>query len=542
MRLKFLLFFALLLSVSATYAQRGCASMEVYETQLEQDPERAKTMQRIEQFTQNFDPATKELNGGILTIPVIVHVVWNTSAQNISDAQIASQIAVMNDDFRRLNGDRNNTPNDFSGVAADTDIEFCLIETIRVQTNNRRGFGTNDRVKNPSRGGSAVVTPASALNVWVCNIGGGILGYAQFPGGSSSTDGVVCDYRYFGTTGTATAPFDLGRTMTHEVGHYLNLRHIWGDTGCGGDDFVSDTPLAGSPNYTGSPCTYPGPNTCDTGSGDLPDMFQNYMDYSDDACMNLFTTGQSNRMWAAIQASRPGLLSGSCNGGGGPTDPEICDNGIDDDGDGLIDCEDDDCTSDPSCDVPPGDCAAPTGLTHARRKGGREATLSWNASSGATAYEVEVYRDGSVIASGTVTGTSANITGLTKNAAYTWRVRTVCNGTVSDWSNGSFNARLTNQFTDQAVAAYPNPVRAGEVIVSWNLGDDAPISISEGKASAGDATIHLMSISGQLIRTFSIEGDVEQTSLDVSELASGVYIIHVMTEGGEVASTKLVKL
>ncbi|MFK8162875.1 MAG: M43 family zinc metalloprotease [Lewinella sp.] len=541
MRLKFLLFFALFLSVSAIYAQRGCASMEVYEAQLEQDPERVKTMQRIEQFTQNFDPTTKELNGGILTIPVIVHVVWNTSAQNISDAQIASQIAVMNDDFRRMNNDRNNTPSDFTGVASDTEIEFCLIETIRVQTNNRRGFGTNDRVKNPSRGGSAVVTPASALNVWVCDIGGGILGYAQFPGGSASTDGVVCDYRYFGTTGTATAPFDLGRTMTHEVGHYLNLRHIWGDTGCGGDDFVSDTPLAGSPNYTGSPCTYPGPNTCNTGSGDLPDMFQNYMDYSDDACMNLFTTGQSNRMWAAIQASRPGLLSATCNGGP-TTDPEICDNGIDDDGDGLIDCDDDDCTSAPSCDVDPGGCDAPTGLSHARRKGGREATLSWNSASGATAYEVEVYRNGSLIASGTVSGTSANISGLIKNDAYTWRVRSVCSGSVSDWSNGSFNARLTNQFSDQAVAAYPNPIRAGEVIVSWNLGGDTPIGITEVKAISGEVTLHLMSISGQMVRQISIDGTLEQASLDVTELASGVYIIHVVTSEGETANTKLVKL
>lgn len=541
MRLRILLFFALVLSVSATYAQRGCASMEVLQEQLQQNPDRQKPLDQLEQFTQRFDPATKELNGGVLTIPVIVHVVWNTSAQNISDAQIASQMAVLNDDFRRMNNDRNNTPSDFTGVAADTEIEFCLIETIRVQTNNRRGFGTNDRVKNPSRGGSAVVTPSSALNVWVCDIGGGILGYAQFPGGSPSTDGVVCDYRYFGTTGTATAPFDLGRTMTHEVGHYLNLRHIWGDTGCGGDDFVGDTPLAGSPNYTGSPCSYPGPNTCNTGAGDLPDMFQNYMDYSDDACMNLFTTGQSNRMWAAVQAARPGLLTASC-GGGPTTDPEICDNGIDDDGDGLIDCEDSDCTSAPNCDVPPGDCVAPTGLTHTRRKGGREATLSWNGASGANAYEVEVYQNGNLIASGTVNGTSANLTGLTKNAAYTWRVRSVCGGDVSEWANGSFNARLGNRFPDQAVFAFPNPVRSGEVTVNWNIGADAPLGISEVKAGAANVTLHLMGISGELINTVKVEGELEQTKLDVTSLTPGVYILQVVTSDGETANTKLIKL
>ncbi len=540
MRFRILLFLGLFLATATTFAQRNCPSMDILEDQIQQDPNRANDLERIEAFTRSYDPAAKELNGGVLTIPVIVHVVWNTSAQNISDAQIESQITVMNDDFRRMNSDQNNTPGDFAGVAADTEIEFCLIDVIRVNTKNRRGFGTNDGVKD-SRNGSAVVTPESALNVWVCNIGGGILGYAQFPGGPASTDGVVCDYRYFGTTGTATAPFNLGRTMTHEVGHYLNLRHIWGDTGCGGDDFVSDTPLAGSPNYTGSPCNYPGPNTCDTGAGDLPDMFQNYMDYSDDACMNLFTTGQSNRMWAAIQASRPGLLSASCGGVTPPAD-EICDNGIDDDGDGLVDCADPDCSSASNCDTPPTGCAAPSGLTHTRRKGGREATLAWNSVSGATAYEVEVYRNGSLVTSGTVSGTSANISGLTKNAAYTWRVRSICSGSTSDWSNGSFNARLNGDYGDQAISAYPNPASNGEVLINWNLGATAPLAITEAKTGTQTTTLQLISISGQLIRTVEVEGDVEQASVDVSGLASGVYIVVVSTTDGDSAKTKLVKL
>jgi len=144
---------------------------------------------------------------------------------------------VLNDDFRRLNSDADGT----WPQAADSEIEFCLAtvdpngnatDGIIRQSTTRNGFGTNDAVKFASSGGSNAWPAGQYMNMWVCNIGGGILGYAQFPGGSASTDGIVVDYRYFGTNGTAQAPFDLGRTATHEVGHYLNLRHIWGDGGC----------------------------------------------------------------------------------------------------------------------------------------------------------------------------------------------------------------------------------------------------------------------------------------------------------------------
>ena len=110
-------------------------------------------------------------------------------------------------------------------------------------------FGTNDEMKFNSSGGKDAWPASDYLNMWVCDISGGILGYAQFPGGNPATDGVVMDYQYFGTIGTATAPFDLGRTTTHEVGHWLNLRHIWGDGNCNADDFVSDTPTSDAANY-----------------------------------------------------------------------------------------------------------------------------------------------------------------------------------------------------------------------------------------------------------------------------------------------------
>ncbi|MEM6770178.1 MAG: M43 family zinc metalloprotease [Bacteroidota bacterium] len=312
---RLLLLLAVALSSFSLSAQRNCSSMEVLDQEIQQDPTRLERLDELEKFTRSFKP--EEGAKAIITIPIVVHVVYNGSAQNISDAQIQSQIQVLNDDFRRLNSDADNV----WSQAADSEIEFCLATVdpngnatngiIRKST-TVNGFGTNNSVKFASSGGSNAWPAADYLNVWVCNIGGGILGYAQFPGGSASTDGVVNDYRYFGTIGTATAPFNLGRTMTHEVGHYLNLRHIWGDGNCNVDDFVSDTPLASGSN-----------GGCQIGSSSCGsvDMVQNYMDYSDDACMNLFTQGQKARMQAALAGPRASLLTsngcGTPGGGGG---------------------------------------------------------------------------------------------------------------------------------------------------------------------------------------------------------------------------------
>ncbi len=314
----FLLVFALCLGAIGLNAQtRTCAAHDIMEQQ-NADPKTANQRQQIEQFTQNIVANNpNSLQSAVITIPIVFHVVYRTAAENISDAQIMSQLQVLNDDFRRLNSDASNTPSDFSCVAADIELEFCLAQVdpdgnpttgITRTSTSVNGFGTNDAVKFTSSGGIDAWPSCDYLNFWVCNIGGGILGYAQFPGGAAATDGVVNGYQYTGAIGTATAPFNLGRTATHEVGHWLNLRHIWGDTGCGGDDFVADTPLAGGANYTGAPCTYPGPNSCNNnqticdGNRDYADMFQNYMDYSDDGCMNLFTEGQKARMLALFAA------------------------------------------------------------------------------------------------------------------------------------------------------------------------------------------------------------------------------------------------
>lgn len=274
---------------------RACGSNEYLQQQLKNDPAMASRMASIEQFTRDFianNANSRLLSNGIIEIPVVVNVVYKTTAQNISLAQIQSQIDALNNDYAALNADYANTPSLFQGVASgDCGIRFVLDQVVRKST-TKTSFGTNDAVKKSSGGGVAPTSPTTKLNIWVCNLSSGLLGYAQFPGGASATDGVVIDDNAFGTVGTAAAPFNKGRTATHEVGHWLNLRHIWGDATCG-NDLVGDTPLHNTANY-GCP-TYPHLSTC---TGTPVEMTMNYMDYTDDACMYMFTAGQKARMMA----------------------------------------------------------------------------------------------------------------------------------------------------------------------------------------------------------------------------------------------------
>jgi hypothetical protein len=239
----------------------------------------------------------------VVTIPTVVHVVHRSAAENIPDAQVESQLAVLNRDFRKKNPDRARVPAMWAGLVADVGVQFKLARITRTRT-TRSGFGTDDSVKSSATGGADAWPSDEYLNVWVCALTGGLLGYAQFPAGPPATDGVVILHTGFGTTGTARAPFDRGRTTTHEIGHWLNLRHIWADTeDCSGSDLVADTPNAAGPNY-GKP-VFPRV-TC--ANGPNGDMFMNYMDYVDDEAMFMFTLGQVERMHATLEGPRKSLL------------------------------------------------------------------------------------------------------------------------------------------------------------------------------------------------------------------------------------------
>ncbi len=279
-----------------------CAAYEVLQEQLKADPSLRQRMEDIETFTQRFTDdksAYKLLGDGTIEIPVVFNVLYKTTEQNISLSQIQSQIDVLNEDFGGANSDIGGVPTIFHGVkAGDIKVRFVLDLVVRKST-NKKSWTTNDAMKKSQQGGIDPTSPATKMNFWVCNLSGGILGYAQFPGGDPATDGIVCDDNATGRTGTAAAPYGLGRTATHEVGHYLNLRHIWGDATCG-NDFVSDTPLHNTYNF-GCPL-YPHLSTC---SGTPVEMTMNYMDYTYDACMFMFSAGQETRMLAVFASGGP---------------------------------------------------------------------------------------------------------------------------------------------------------------------------------------------------------------------------------------------
>lgn len=274
--------------------ERKCGTYEVFQQQLKNNPGLQKRMNDIEAFTKKVhdNPQLGTLVSGVMTIPVVVNVLYRSAAENISTAQIQSQIDVLNEDFGNLNADRSKVPSKFASVDAAIGIKFTLANVVRKST-TKKSWGTNDAMKKSSMGGIDPTSPTTTLNMWSCNLGQSLLGYAQFPGGSPATDGVVILYSAFGSrakypAGTYINSYDLGRTATHEVGHWVNLRHIWGDATCG-NDLVDDTPTAHTANY-GCPASKAG---CVSGQ---TEMTMNYMDYTDDACMYMFTAGQKSRV------------------------------------------------------------------------------------------------------------------------------------------------------------------------------------------------------------------------------------------------------
>jgi len=204
---------------------------------------------------------------GPITIPVVVHVVYNNASENISVAQVDSQIKALNRDYQAKNTDKSKVPVVWNGLVADVKIKFELAtkdpkgnstDGITRTKTAETSFGTDDGVKSSATGGIDAWPTDKYLNIWVCNLGEGLLGYAQFPGGPAATDGVVILNIGFGTVGTAAAPYNLGRTTVHEVGHWLNLNHIWGDTNdCSGTftEFRDDAATSigsGAPPFAGS--------------------------------------------------------------------------------------------------------------------------------------------------------------------------------------------------------------------------------------------------------------------------------------------------
>lgn len=292
---------------------RSCGAVQNYFRQVDFYPDLRRNQAMLEGMTaaaaaQGLAP---ELPA---EIPVVVHVLHRSDADDISDEQVASQIEVLNADFSATNEDLKNVPPAFTNLVGVPGLRFALATTdpsgaptngITRRRTTVASFGVDDRMKAAATGGVDSWDTARYLNIWVCNLSGGVLGYAQFPGGPPETDGVVILTSAFGRRGSADAPFDLGRTTTHEVGHYLNLSHIWGEARvptCTDSDSVDDTPNQWGPNF-GKP-RFPHASCGNTPDGDL---FMNFMDYVDDDTMVMFTEQQVVRMHAALEFSRADL-------------------------------------------------------------------------------------------------------------------------------------------------------------------------------------------------------------------------------------------
>ncbi|MBN4051201.1 hypothetical protein JYU16_00140 [bacterium AH-315-M05] len=313
---------------SQTNTWEKCGTMEAVENLKDRDTGYEKRLLQIEKqirrIIQQQDGQKKM--AAVITICVVFHVVYNNAGENISDAQLLSQLDVLNEDFRRLNPDTGNTRSVFKPVAADVEFEFCLAAvdplgnptTGITRTSTSHGpFTTNDDVKYDALGGKDIWDRDAYLNIWICDLSGGLLGYAYFPGAPADVDGVVIDYEYTGRGGSAVPPYDQGRTATHEVGHWFALYHTFQD-GCVGTasatcavegDLCCDTPPTSSSNFG---CPSPTQNTCTETPIDQIDQWENYMDYVDDACMNMFSEDQKTRMRAVIDGTRASLKTANC--------------------------------------------------------------------------------------------------------------------------------------------------------------------------------------------------------------------------------------
>lgn len=333
---SFIILFTLIHNFQSGFSQR-CATHSVFEHNAAAYPIYGNYVNQAFQQAKEWveqNPGLK--SGDVYQIPVVVHILYTNATQNIDDSLVYNQIAVLNEDFRRLNADTINTRSEFLSIAADAKIEFYLA-TIDPNGNPTTGitrtagtpaFGTytpfDDNAKFDSLGGKNAWPTNKYLNIWVCDIlfGFGILGYAYPPMGNvpnwdagvapadPGKQGVVIHYAVFGKNNpNATGPLSAvnrGRTVTHEVGHFLGLRHIWGDGDCTQDDGITDTPPAASDAQQVCDWTK---NTCTETSGpELPDNIENYMDYAADSCMNMFTQGQVNIMRYVLENFRQELV------------------------------------------------------------------------------------------------------------------------------------------------------------------------------------------------------------------------------------------
>ncbi len=401
---------------------RNCGTMQYLQYLQSMDPTLEQSMMYQEQKIQEYIMQNEDQlqsSKTVITVPVVVHIVYKTAAQNISDARVLEQIDVLNKDYAGLN--IHSMYGFGSTLKVNTELQFCLAQRkadgtatngIERRQTTVTSFSTNNNVKHFANGGLDAWDPTKYMNIWVCNLGTSLCGYAQFPtSGINSNFGVVINYMFFGVTG-AVAPYNLGGTTTHEIGHCFNLYHIWGDDGtsCSGTDNCTDTPNQAGANY-GVPA-YPH-ITCT--NGPLGDMFMNFMDYSDDIAYTNFTPNQKARIQALFV---PGglLYSLGTSNGCVPPDPNLCN--------------------------------PPTGLA-AGSITSSGAVLSWTAATNALSYNLK-YKATAASTWTTINtaATTCTLSGLSASTAYEFQVQTVCAAGSSSFTSSTNFTTLSSDCID----------------------------------------------------------------------------------------------
>jgi hypothetical protein len=323
-----LLWWISLLATNFLFAQRECRSFEYQKQMIQADPSLETSRKNIEDFINKHESSrslsiARDEAARTITIPVIVHILYHYPGENISDDLVKSQLTALNRDFRKANPDTVNIPEAFKPFAADCRIEFQLA-TVDAGGRATTGiihkytpitkWGMDDKIKFSSEMGDDGWDPKSYLNIWVGTLER-LLGYSSLPGDPADKDGVVISNTVFGITNSGI--YNKGRTAVHEVGHWLGLRHLWGDADCG-DDGVADTPK--QQTFTNG-C----PSTVRVSCGNAPygDMYMDYMDFTNDDCLVMFTEGQKQKMWALFEPGGPRYSILSSNGLGIPVIEQI---------------------------------------------------------------------------------------------------------------------------------------------------------------------------------------------------------------------------
>ncbi len=472
-------------SSAAQFTIRNCGQSIIKKQTLLDDPTFQYTNEAIQANFKNYTnyntAITREDKS--FTIPVVVHVFYNVDAENISDAQIQSQIDALNRDYNAGSIDVSKTPTIFQNVLANCKIQFVLakLDPNQVTTTGitrhksiTQFWGLKDNVKKPALGGNTPWNPKNYLNLYVARIGDGVLGYSSFPGCKADVEGVVIDPSCFGTTGNVHAPFNKGRTLVHEIGHWLGLNHIWGDADCG-DDRINDTPVQQSAHY--GTITNAVFSNC-TGKS-TQDMSMNFMDYVNDESMWMFTNDQKAMMWSLL--SKGGYRE-TLNDPSLAISSSVCDNQI---------------------------------VSTVMNRTSTTTTLAWS-NIGANGYYTIEYREKLYSQSITANteSTKIELSNLKQASIYEYRIKVSCgNGSFSNWTE--FSTASKQLFLD-AVNVYPNPTNS---ILNIAL----PINVS----ATENLSWRLISQTGQVIN--NSVNNFSLNTIDMNDASIGIYFLELST-------------